>query len=396
MSLTLSTRAQRIKPSATLAVSAKAAELRAAGRDVIGLGTGEPDFDTPQHIKDAAVAALNAGDTKYTAVDGTPALKEAIIGKFSRDNGLDYAPANILVSTGAKQTLYNLCQALLDEGDEAIVPAPYWVSYPAMVELAGATPVIVSASAAQNFKITPDQLAAALTERTKLIFINSPSNPTGVAYSRAEMEALGNVVRAHKHAIVVSDEIYEHIYWGKEPFCSFATACPDLKERTIVINGASKVFAMTGWRLGYGAGPTELITPMKKIQSQSTSNPSSLSQAAAVAALNGPMTSVETMVDAFKKRHDYLIPALNALDGVDCVPCDGAFYAFPDFSGVIARQPEIQDDLELAADILEKVDLALVPGTAFGAPGFLRISYAASMDTLTQAMSRLSKYIDSL
>lgn len=396
VSISLSKRARQIKPSATLAVSAKAAELRAAGRDVIGLGTGEPDFDTPEHIKAAAVAALKAGDTKYTAVDGTPAVKQAIIDKLARDNQLSYAPENILVSTGAKQVLYNLCQALLDDGDEAIVPAPYWVSYPAMVKLAGAEPVIVSAPASQNFKITPTQLESAITRQTRLVFLNSPSNPTGVAYTRDEFKALGDVLKPHPEIVIVSDEIYEHIYWGDSPFCSFATACPDLFDRTVVVNGASKVFAMTGWRLGYGAGPAELIAPMKKIQSQSTSNPCSLSQAAMVAALNGPMDSVKMMVTAFKERHDYLIPALNAIDGVECVSCDGAFYAFADFSGVIAKIPDVKDDVALAARILEDVDLALVPGTAFGAPGFLRISYAASMETLEAALERLNRFVDSL
>ncbi|NNF15405.1 MAG: pyridoxal phosphate-dependent aminotransferase [Gammaproteobacteria bacterium] len=392
MSILLSQRVQQIKPSATLAVSAKAAELRAAGRDVIGLGTGEPDFDTPEHIKEAAIEALKRGDTKYTAVDGTAALKSAIIEKFQRDNQLEYTAANILVSSGAKQTLYNLCQALLGDADEAIIPAPYWVSYPAMVKLAGAEPVLIKAPASQNFKITPAQLEAAITPKTRLLFLNSPSNPTGVAYSREEFAALGQVLDDYPHVIIASDEIYEHIYWGKAPFCSFATACPHLIDRIVVVNGASKVFAMTGWRLGYGAGPVDLIAPMKKIQSQSTSNPCSLSQAAAVAALNGPMTSVHQMVKAFKERHDYLIPALNAVDGIQCLSCDGAFYAFPDFSQLVARAG-VRDDVQLAERILEQVDLALVPGTAFGAPGFIRISYAAGMETLTTAVQRLEDFV---
>ncbi len=384
----LSARVQRIKPSPTLAVTARANALKAAGRDVIGLGAGEPDFDTPQHIKDAAVAAIAAGRTKYTPVDGTPALKQAVADKFRRDNGLDYGPDQILVSCGGKQSFFNLAQALLDPGDEVIIPAPYWVSYPDMVLLAGAEPVFIDTTAAQGFRITPEQLEAAIGPRTRLLVLNSPSNPTGQTYTRAELAALGEVLRRHPHVLVASDDMYEHILWAEEPFANILNACPDLYERTIVLNGVSKAYSMTGWRIGYAAGPAGLIAAMKKIQSQSTSNPASISQAAAEAALTGDQSCVAEMREAFRRRHDAVVAGLNAIAGVTCLPSTGTFYAFPDMSGLMARLGAA-DDVALAELLLERAGVALVPGSAFGAPGHMRLSFAAGLDTLEEALRRI-------
>jgi len=389
--LTLSQRVQRVKPSPTLAVIARVAEMRAAGKDIISLGAGEPDFGTPDHIKAAAIEAINNGFTRYTAVDGTPELKRAIIAKFKNDNGFDYAPDQILVSCGGKQSFFNLAQALLNAGDEVIIPAPYWVSYPDMVRLADGEPVIIRVGAEENFKITPDMLLAAITPRTRLVVFNSPSNPTGVAYTRKELEALGEVLRHNPQILIATDDMYEHILWAEEPFCNILNACPDFYDRTIVLNGVSKVYAMTGWRIGYAGGPAELIKAMKKIQSQSTSNPTSISQVAAQAALEGDQSCIKPMVTAFRERHDFVVAALNALPGVTCLPADGTFYCFPSFEAVIERMDSVKDDVELAEYLIENAGVAFVPGSAFGAPGYLRLSFATSMDILKDAMERLAR-----
>jgi aspartate aminotransferase len=387
----LANRIQRIKPSPTLAVTARVAELRAAGKDIIGLGAGEPDFDTPEHIRAAAIAAIHAGFTRYTAVDGTAELKRAIIAKFRRDNGLEYRPEQILVSCGGKQSFFNLVQALLNPGDEVIIPAPYWVSYPDMVRLADGEPVIIRAGVETGFKITPEQLKAAITARTRLFVINSPSNPTGVAYSAQELKALGEVLRHHPQVLIATDDMYERILWSAEPFCNILQPCPELYERTIVLNGVSKAYAMTGWRIGYAGGPTELIQAMKKVQSQSTSNPTSISQVAAQAALDGDQSCLQPMLKAFRQRHDFVVEALNRIPGVVCLPADGAFYCFPFFQEVINKLDGVADDVELAEYLLDKAGVALVPGAAFGAPGYLRLSYATGLDTLKTALERLTK-----
>jgi len=391
LNIKLSDRVQRIKPSPTLAITAVANALKAAGKDVIGLGAGEPDFDTPAHIKQAASQAMDAGMTKYTAVDGTAELKQAVINKFKQDNGLDYTPAQVLVSCGGKQSFYNLCQALLNEGDEVVIPAPYWVSYPDMVLLADATPVIIETDIEQQFKITPAQLKTALSSNTRLVVINSPSNPSGMAYTNAELATLGEVLRGYPDVLIATDDMYEHILWAEEPFSNILNACPDLYERTIVLNGVSKAYSMTGWRIGYAGGPEPLIKAMKKIQSQSTSNPTSISQAAAQAALDGDQTCVTEMLQAFKARHDRVIKGLNAIEGVRCLPSQGTFYAFPDVSGMIDRIDGISNDVELAEHILEHAGVALVPGSAFGSPGYMRLSFATSMENLDEALRRISQ-----
>ncbi len=389
----LSDRVQRIKPSPTLAITARAAQLRAEGKDIIGLGAGEPDFDTPDHIKQAATRAIAEGFTRYTPVDGTASLKQAIIDKFSRDNQLEYTPEQVLVSCGGKQSFFNLAQALLDEGDEVIIPAPYWVSYPDMVLLADASPVIVEAEIEQHFKITPEQLEKAITDKTRLVVINSPSNPSGKAYTRAELEALGAVLLKHPHVLVATDDMYEHILWAEEPFTNIVMACPELYERTIVLNGVSKAYSMTGWRIGYAAGPVELIRAMKKIQSQSTSNPTSISQVAAEAALNGDQSCVTEMLKAFEQRHDYVLKRLNAIDGITCLPSDGTFYAFPDVRGFIEKLEGVEDDIALSEFLIEKAGVALVPGSAFGSPGYIRLSFATSLDVLEDALNRIESVI---
>ena len=390
MEIRLSDRVSRIKPSPTLAITAHANALKAAGKDIIGLGAGEPDFDTPAHIKQAAVQALEEGFTKYTAVDGTPGLKQAIIDKFRRDNGLDYNPDQVLVSCGGKQSFYNLAQALLNPGDEVIIPAPYWVSYPDMVLLADGKPVIVGAGIEQNFRITPEQLEAAITPRTRLFVINSPSNPTGMAYTRAELAALGEVLLRHPQVLVATDDMYEHILWAEEPFCNILNACPELHDRCMVLNGVSKAYSMTGWRIGYAAGPGTLVKAMKKVQSQSTSNPASISQVAAQAALEGDQACVSEMLAAFKKRHDHVVARLNKIDGITCLPAQGTFYAFPEVGGLIERLP-VADDVELSNYLLDQIGVALVPGSAFGSPGYLRLSFATSMAVLDEALDRLEK-----
>ncbi len=392
MSLSVSKRMARVKPSPTSAALALAAELRAAGRDVIGLGAGEPDFDTPQPIKDAAIAAIANGATKYTPISGTAELKAAIQRKFRRDNDLECSPAQIIVSCGAKQSLYNLCLALLGSGDEAIIPAPYWVSYPDMVKLSDATPVVVEAGIEQDFRITAAQLGDAITEHTKLLFVNSPSNPTGGSYSRSDFEALGKVLEQHPQIVIVSDEIYEPIHWADEPFVSFASACPSLEDRTVTVNGVSKAYAMTGWRIGYAAGPETLISAMATIQSQSTSNPCSISQKAAEAALDGDQAVVADMVAAYRRRHDFVVTALNDIPGFECRPGEGTFYAFPKVTGAISSLG-LKNDVELNDFLLNQANVALVPGSAFGAPGYLRLSFACSMDTLEDAVKRMNRAV---
>jgi aspartate aminotransferase len=394
LNVQLSDRVNNIKPSPTLAVTNRAAELRAAGKNIIGLGAGEPDFDTPDHIKQAAIQALNEGFTKYTAVDGTPALKNAIINKFKNDNGLEYDAKQILVSCGGKQSFFNLSLALLDKGDEVIVPAPYWVSYPDMVIMADATPVIVTTTQEQRFKMTAEQLEAAITDNTRLVVLNSPSNPTGVAYTLDELKALADVLLKHPKVMVATDDMYEHIRFNDEPFVNILNACPELYDRTIVLNGVSKAYSMTGWRIGYAAGPLALIGAMKKIQSQSTSNPTSIAQVAAQAALEGSQECVAEMVVAFKARHEYVVSTLNDIKGVSCIPADGTFYAFPSFQEVIDNDDRFENDIALAEFLLNEAGVALVPGSAFGAPGNMRLSFATSMEVLEDALGRISKALN--
>ena len=382
-------RLSRVKPSPTLAVTALANQLKSEGKDVVGLAAGEPDFDTPDHIKQAAIDAINNGFTKYTAVDGTPDLKQAIINKFSKDNGLDFTADQILVSSGGKQSFYNLAQALLNPGDEVIIPAPYWVSYPDMVLLADAEPVIVLGDQTQGFKISGEQLETAITDKTRLFVINSPSNPSGKAYSRHELSGLAEVLRKHPEIIIATDDMYEHMIWSDEGFNNILNVAPDLYDRTIVLNGVSKAYSMTGWRIGYAGGPADLIKAMKKIQSQSTSNPCSISQAAAQAALEGDQSAVTTMREAFKERHDYIVRYLNTINGVECVESDGTFYSFPSFQKAIDNMDDVSDDVELAEKLLSEVEVALVPGSAFGAPGHLRLSFATSMENLEKALGRI-------
>jgi aspartate aminotransferase len=389
----LSDRVQEVKPSPTLAVTAKAKELKDAGRDVIGLGAGEPDFDTPDFIKEAAMKAIRDGFTKYTPVGGTPGLKKAIISKFERDNGLRYQPSQILVSCGAKQSIYNLIQALLNEGDEAIIPAPYWVSYPDMVLLAEAKPVIVQTSVEQQFKITPEALEEVITARTRLFIINSPSNPTGISYTRAELTALAEVLVKHPQIVIATDDIYEHIQWIEEPFSNLVMVCPDLYDRTVVINGVSKAYAMTGWRIGYCGGPKELVQAMDTIQSQSTSNPTSISQVAAQAALEGDQSCITPMVKAFQERHQYVYETLKAIEGVEVMPADGTFYSFPSFRRFMDRMADINNDIELAELFLNQEGVAMVPGSAFGAEGCMRISFATSRKNLEQGLERIRRVL---
>ena len=385
----LSQRVQRIKPSPTLAMTARAAQLRAEGKDIIGFGAGEPDFDTPEHIKQAAVEAIRKGFTKYTAVAGIMPLRQAIAGKFRGDNGLEYTPSQVLVSVGGKQSFYNLTQALLDPGDEVVIPAPYWVSYPDMVLLADGTPVIVDSGIEQGFKIDPAALEAAITPRTRLVVINSPSNPTGVTYTRAELQALGAVLERHPGILVASDDIYEHVNLDGQPFCNILMACPALRERGIVLNGVSKAYSMTGWRIGYAAGPQALISAMENIQSQSTSNPTSIAQVAAQAALEGDQSFIESMNRAFRERHDYVVETLNAIPGVHCLRSNGAFYAFPLMQEAIDRLG-LADDVALGEHLINEAGVALVPGSSFGAPGCMRLSFATGMDNIRKGLDRIA------
>ena len=395
MILELSKRVQAIKPSPTLAVTARAAKLKAEGKDIIGLGAGEPDFDTPQHIKDAAVEAIGKGFTKYTAVGGTPSLKQAIVAKLRRDNGLDYTAKQVLASCGGKQSFFNLTLALINAGDEVIIPAPYWVSYPDIVLIAEGRPVIVQTGIEQSFKMSAEQLAAAITTRTKMVVINSPSNPTGAVYSLKELQALGAVLRKHPEILIATDDMYEHIALRDEKFVNILNACPDLYARTMVLNGVSKAYAMTGWRIGYAAGPEHIITAMENVQSQSTSNPTSISQVAAEAALSGDQGCITPMLEAFRERHLFVVDALNKIPGVHCIQSEGAFYAFPDVRPVIANLHQrglIKDatDVALSEYLLERVGVAVVPGSAFGSEGYVRLSFATSMDNLRQAIARMS------
>ena len=392
MSIRLAERLQRIRPSATVSITAKALNLREQGRDIISLSAGEPDFATPEHIRAAGIEAIRSGNTKYTALDGAHALKLAIAKKLKRENGLSYEPAQILVTSGAKQACFNACQALLDSGDQAVVPAPYWMSYPEMVRLADAEPVIVRTTAEHGYTMTAEQLAAAITPATRLVILNSPCNPTGGVYLRAQWQALGEVLREYPSVLVLSDEIYEHIYWAGEPFASFAHACPELYERTLTVNGMSKGYAMSGWRLGYAAGPAPLIKAMTTIQGQSTTNACTISQAAARAALDGDQRSVRDMCAAFKQRHDAILPRINAIPGFDCRPALGAFYLLPNVAEAL-RMKGIDDDVVLCERLLDSVGVAVVPGSAFGAPSHLRISFAASIETLTAAVTRVEKFM---
>lgn len=385
----IANRLQKIQPSPTLAIAAKAKSLIAEGKDILSLSVGEPDFDTPEHIKQAAIDAIQAGKTKYTAVDGTIELKKAIINKLHHDNSLTYEANQVIASTGAKQCLYNALMAILNPGDEVIIPTPYWVSYPSFALLAEATPVIVPTSINENFKLTAQLLEKEINKNTRMLILNSPSNPSGKAYSKDELAALGEVLKKHPNIIIITDDIYEHILWNGK-FCNILNACPELYDRTLVINGVSKAYAMTGWRLGYTAGPSDIIAAMKKIQSQSTSNPCSITQAAAAAAISGKQECIGPMLSAFKERHDFVIDALNNIDGVKALPCDGTFYAFPDMSGVM-KKLGLGSDVELAEHLLNTVGLATVPGSAFGSHGFLRLSYATDMKTLEDAMNRLAK-----
>jgi len=391
VNIVLSERAARLQPSPTLAVTARAAELKAAGRDIIGLGAGEPDFDTPEHIKEAAIRAMRAGQTKYTAVEGTLSLRRAVMDKFRRDNGLEYTPSQILVSCGGKHSFFNLCQALLGPGDEAVVPAPYWVSYPEIVAVAGATPVMPYAGPEQGYRITAEQLERAITPRTKLVVINSPSNPTGMAYRRAELLAFGEVLRRHPKVWVTTDDIYEPFLWHGEPFSNIVTVCPDLYERAVVMNCVSKAYAMTGWRIGYAGGPAPLIKAMANMQSQSTSNAASISQAAAEAALNGDQECVRIMCRAFRERHSFVYKTLSAVPDMRVLPVDGTFYSFPDASALIARL-RLKDDVELCERLLADAGVAVVPGSAFGAAGHFRLSFATSMENLQEALQRLHQF----
>ncbi len=391
----LSNRIQQVKPSATLAITAKAAELRAAGRDIISLSVGEPDFDTPKAACEAGKKAIDEGFTRYTAVPGIPELRQVIAEKFKRDNHLDYTPGEILVSTGGKQCIFNMLQAMINAGDEVVISAPYWVSYPDMVLLAEGVPVIVDTTADNDFKLSAEQLEAAITGRTRLLLLNSPSNPTGMAYSAGDLAALGEALRKHPDVAVATDDMYEKILFDGKRFATFAEVNPDLKDRTITLNGVSKAYCMTGWRIGFCAGPAHLIKAMTKIQGQSTSNPSSISQKAALAALTGPTDALEDMVRTYQKRRGWLVHAINAIPGMHCIKPDGAFYVFPSVSAWIGKQTsngtELTDDVAICEWLLEETGVALVPGTAFGSPGHVRFSYAVSQDTLEDAVRRIER-----
>jgi len=386
---------KRIKPSPTIAVTSKAREMRAAGKDVIGLGAGEPDFDTPDNIKEAAIEAIKRGDTKYTAVDGTPTLKKAIQGKFKRENNLSYELDQISVGTGGKQVLYNVFMATLNPGDEVIIPAPYWVSYPDMVLLAGGTPKIIKCSEENEFKITPEELKKAIGKKTKWLIINSPSNPTGSCYTKKEIENLSKVLIENKHVFILSDDIYEHITYDNFKFFTMAQI-DSLKDRTLTMNGVSKSYSMTGWRIGYGAGPKDIIKAVAKIQSQSTTNPSSISQAAAVEALNGTQDFIKIRADSFKERRDYVVKTLNGITGLSCLKPSGAFYVFPNCKKLLGEKTKLKTDKEFVEKLLEKSEVAVVQGSAFGLDGYFRISYATSMDNLKKALNRIKSFCESL
>jgi aspartate aminotransferase len=393
LNIKVAQRVASIKPSATLAVSARAAKLKAEGKDIINFSAGEPDFDTPEHIKAAAIEALHRGFTKYTDVSGTPELKKAIINKFQRENKLEYKPSQILVSCGCKHSLYNLFQAAVNHDDEVIIPAPYWTSYPDMVRLAGGEPVIIKTTIEQDFKISKAQLQGAISDKTKMFIMNSPSNPTGACYTPEELKELGEVLMDHPDILIASDDIYEHVLWGQKSFTSILNVCPELYDRTIVFNGVSKAYSMTGWRIGYLAGPEVLVNAMKNIQSQSTSNPTSIAQVAATVALEGDQSYIKISTREFRKRHDFLHEELNSIEGVRCPASQGTFYIFPNMEGVIERLEGVDDDLQLAEFLLEKAGLAVVPGSAFGAPGCIRISFATSMEDLKNGMKRMKEVL---
>ncbi len=391
----ISNNLKRIKPSPTIAVTQKARELKAAGKDVVGLGAGEPDFDTPINVKNAAIKAIRVGDTKYTAVDGTPALKKAILKKFKRENKLNYKLNEITVGTGGKQVLYNTFMATLNKGDEVIIPAPFWVSYPDMVLLAGGKPKIVKCDEKDGFKITPAKLKAAITKRTKWIILNSPSNPTGSGYSKSEIQKLAKVLIKNKKVHILSDDIYEHVKYDNFKFFTIAQISK-LKSRTLTMNGVSKSYAMTGWRIGYAAGPKEIISAIRKIQSQSTSNPSSISQAAAVEALNGKQDFIKKRAKSFKERRDFVVKSLNNIDGISCLKPNGAFYVFPNCKKLLNKRTKLKKDTDFVQKLLEKQNVAAVQGSAFGLDGYFRISYATSMAKLKIAMSRIKKFCEDL
>jgi len=400
MTIQLSNRLSKVKPSATLAITAKAAELRTSGKNIISLSVGEPDFETPKAAREAGIKAIEEGFTRYTAVPGIPELRAEIADKFRRDNNLDYKAENILVSSGGKQCIYNLLMALINEGDEVIIPAPYWVSYPDMVLLAEGEPVIVECLAEADFKLTATQLEQAITPKTKMMFLNSPSNPTGMAYTADDLRALGEVIRKHPNIVVATDDMYEKIMFDGKKFATFAEVNPDLIDRTVTLNGVSKAYCMTGWRIGFCAAPVELIKAMSKIQGQSTSNPSSVAQKAALAALQGPTDELDKMVRTYETRRTWLVSALNAIDGMDCISPDGAFYVFPSITAWLGKTtPEglkLTDDVMVCEWLLDAAGVALVPGTAFGSPGQIRFSYAVAQETLEDAVSRVAKAAEGL
>lgn len=390
MHINLSHRVSQIKPSPTLSLSAAANRLKASGKPIINLTVGEPDFDTPEHIKQAARLALDQGCTKYTAVDGIMRLKQAVVDKFKLENQLDYSLGQVIVSSGAKQSIYNLMQSLLNPGDEVIIPTPYWVSYPDMVLLAEAKPVFILSSIESDLKITPQQLEATINEKTRLFIINSPSNPTGMVYTQTELRDLAKILLRHPSVFILTDDIYEHIYWGNKPFKNILNVCPELYDRTLVLNGCSKAYAMTGWRIGYAAGPKEVICAMANMQSQSTSNPNSIAQFAAVAALTGSQDCVQHMNTIYHQRHSFFSEGLNQIPGIHCLPAQGAFYSFPSFHAFIGDNKKFASDYELADYLLNKADVATVPGSAFGAPGYLRLSYALDNGSLEKALIQLN------
>jgi aspartate aminotransferase len=382
-----------IKPSITLTIAARAIELKARGEDIIDLGVGEPDFDTPDFIKEAAIKAIHDGFTKYTPVDGTAGLKKAIVDKFARENQLHYQPQQVLVSCGAKHSLYNLFVALLNPGDEVIIPAPFWVSYPDMILLADGVPKMVATDAQQRFKMSAAQLEAAITPKTRLLILNSPSNPSGMAYTRAELTALATVLLRHPQVTIVTDDIYEHVLWAQEPFANIVNVCPELQDRTVVVNGVSKAYAMTGWRIGYAAGHVSIIAAMRKVQSQSTSNPNSIAQVAAEAALNGDQSFIKTMATEFKRRHDFIVQAVNKIPGLQCMPGDGTFYAFISVEKLLGKNG-IENDVAFAEFLLKEAKISAVPGSGFGTPGYMRISFATSMQQLEKAVARMAKALE--
>ena len=393
MTIKIAERITRIKPSATMAVSEKANQLRAKGENIINLGFGEPDFDTPDYICKAGIHAIQDGQTRYTAADGTAELKNAIIKKLERDNNLSFESNQIIASTGAKQVLYNLTQAILEEGDEAIIPAPYWVSYIDMVKVTGADAIIIETDIKQNYKITAQQLEQAITPKTKMFFINSPSNPSGIAYTADELKAISEVLKRHPNIIIASDEIYEYILWSMDNYVNLLNVCPELKEQMVIINGVSKAYAMTGWRIGYAAGPQKIIGAMKKLQSQSTSSTCTISQHAAAVAMSEPKSVIHYMIEAYKERHEFVYNALCNMKNVEVAPADGTFYIFPNVQQAINKLG-LKDDIEFANIILERAKVALVPGTAFGAPGHIRISYATDLATLDGAMRQIAEVVN--